>query len=126
MKKTLPQIADSELLIMKELWKKSPLMNRDIVRIISEKSQWSNKTIETLLRRLVDKKAVGYRQGESKVREYYPLINEEEYMEAESETFLEKVYNGSISMLISGFIKHKKISEEELNKLKELIDNNDN
>lgn len=121
MNKSLPQITDSEWIIMKVLWEKSPLLNRDIIKSVSEKSTWNNKTIDTLLRRLVDKGAVGYHLINSKVREYFPLVSHEECKKVESETFLKKVYDGSVSMLIAGLLKNKKVSEEELEKLKELI-----
>jgi BlaI family penicillinase repressor len=122
MNKYLPQITDSEWVVMKVLWEKSPLLNRDIIKSVAERSTWSGKTIETLLRRLVDKGAVGYRLINSKVREYFPLVSHEECEKAESETFLKKVYDGSVSLLIAGLIKHQKVSGEELEKLKELID----
>lgn len=122
MNKSVPQITDSEWVIMKVLWEKSPLLNRDIIKSVSERSTWNNKTIDTLLRRLVDKGAVGYHLINSKVREYYPLVSHEECEKVESETFLKKVYDGSVSMLIAGLLKHQKVSKEELEKLKELID----
>lgn len=122
MEKPLPQITDSEWVVMKVLWEKSPLLNRDIIKSVSERSTWNNKTIETLLRRLVDKGAVGYNFVNSKVREYFPLVSHEECEKEESESFLKKVYDGSVSMLIAGLLKHQRVSKEELEKLKKLID----
>lgn len=124
MKKPVPQITDAEWLIMKVLWEKSPLVNRDIINKISETSDWNNKTIETLLRRLVDKEAVGYRNINSKAREYFPLVSQDECMREENETFLRKVYDGSVSMMMSCFLKQQKVSKEELEKLKSLLDEN--
>jgi BlaI family penicillinase repressor len=121
MNKSLPQITDSEWVVMKVLWEKSPLLNRDIIKSVSERSKWNTKTIDTLLRRLVDKGAVGYKLINSKVREYFPLVSHEECEKVESETFLKKVYDGSVSMLIAGLLKHQKVSKEELEKLRELI-----
>ncbi len=120
--KPLPQITDSEWIVMKVLWEESPLLSRDIIKRVGEKSTWNNKTIETLLRRLVDKRAVGFSLINSKVREYFPLVSHEECEKVESETFLRKVYDGSVSMLMAGLLKHQKVSQEELEKLKKLID----
>ncbi len=122
MNKPLPQITDSEWIVMKVLWEESPLLSRDIIKRVGEKSTWNNKTIETLLRRLVDKGAVGFSLINSKVREYFPLVSHEECEKVESETFLKKVYDGSVSMLMAGLLKHQKVSQEELEKLKKLID----
>lgn len=125
MEKLLPQITDSEWLIMKALWEKSPLKNREIVETISKKSSWNNKTIETLLKRLVDKGAVGFNLINSKIREYYPIVSQEECIRVENETFLKKVYDGSVSMMMANFLKHQKLSREELEKLKRMIEEND-
>ena len=125
MEKVLPQITDSEWLIMKALWEKSPLKNREIVETISKKSSWNNKTIETLLKRLVDKGAVGFNLINSKIREYYPSVSQEECIRVENETFLKKVYDGSVSMMMANFLKHQKLSREELEKLKRMIEEND-
>ncbi|MFZ5988092.1 MAG: BlaI/MecI/CopY family transcriptional regulator [Bacillota bacterium] len=125
MEKNLPQITDSEWVIMKVLWNRSPLMNRDIVEEVSKKSTWNNKTIETLIKRLVDKGALGYNLIGSKIREYYPLVSQEECIRVENETFLKKVYDGSISMMMANFLKHQKLSKDELEKLKKMIDEND-
>ncbi|MFZ5354546.1 MAG: BlaI/MecI/CopY family transcriptional regulator [Bacillota bacterium] len=118
----IPQITDSEWLIMKVLWDKSPLLSREIIQSISEKSQWSSKTIETLLRRLVDKGAVGYKNINSKTREYFPLVSQEECIRDENETFLKKLYDGSISMMMSCFLKHQKVTKEELAELRKLLE----
>lgn len=125
MEKSIPQITDSEWLIMKALWEKSPLKNRDIVETISKKSSWNNKTIETLLKRLVDKGAVGYSLINSKTREYYPIVSKEECIRVENETFLKKVYDGSVSMMMANFLKHQKLSKDEIEKLKRIIEEND-
>jgi BlaI family penicillinase repressor len=123
--KQLPQITNSEWLIMKTLWENSPLKSRDIVDAVCKKSSWNNKTIETLLKRLVDKGAVGYKLINSKIREYYPLVSQEECIRVENETFLKKVYDGSVSMMMAHFLKQQKLSKEELDKLKKLIEENE-
>jgi BlaI family transcriptional regulator, penicillinase repressor len=124
MNKEMPQITDSEWVIMRVLWEKSPQMSRDIIHAVSEKSPWNNKTIETLLRRLVDKGAVGYNAVRAKAREYFPRVTQEECVRVECETFLQKVYDGSISMMMASFLKQKKVSKEELERLKALLEEN--
>jgi len=121
----LPQITDAEWLIMKALWEKSPMKSREIVKIISKQKNWNNKTIETLLRRLVEKNAVGYRNINTRVREYFPLVSKEECIIVENETFLKKVYDGSVSMMMANLIKQKKVSKEELQKLRAILDENE-
>lgn len=125
MEKEMPQITDSEWVIMRVLWEKSPRMSREIIQAVSERSPWNHKTIETLLRRLVDKGAVGYRAAGAKAREYFPQVTQEECVRVESETFLQKVYDGSVSLMMASFIKQKKVSKEELERLRALLEENE-
>lgn len=125
MSKQIPQISEAEWQIMKALWERSPLLNKDIIKAVSEKNTWNNKTIETLLRRLVEKGAVGYNLINQKVREYFPLISQEDCTKLESESFIQRVYDGSISMLLEGFLRHQKVSKDEIARLKSLLDSDE-
>ena len=53
---------------------------------------------------------------------YYPRISEEQYKSYANDSFLKKIYNGSINMMLSSFIKDKKLSKEDINDLKKLLE----
>ena len=117
---TIPKIGESEWYVMKALWEASPLSGRDIVRAVSRYTDWSQSTILTMVRRLVKKGAIGVEQ--QKVNIYYPLVDEKEIARIETNTFLNRVYKGSLNMLVKGFLEDGDISTQDLVELKKLLD----
>ena len=115
------KITDAEWEVMEVLWNDSPLASREIIRQIQPHKEWNPKTIHTLIGRLVEKKVVGIDKASAKYL-YYPLISKEECRLQEAESFLQKVYNGSLSLLVANFVKENKLSPEEIEKLKELLE----
>ena len=84
-------------------------------------------TINTLLKRLIDKKAVNYTlYGNS--REYYPLISKHQYFSKHINGLIQNYFNNSVEQFASFFTKEVDISEEELRKLRDMVDRqlNDN
>lgn len=122
MEKNIPRISDAEWQVMKILWKKSPLTAAEIIEKIIPETKWSRKTVHTLIRRLVQKKVLGVKKYNPYM--YFPLLEEKLCMKEETKTFLEKVYNGSLQLLMANFLKNEKLSKQEINELKELLDQN--
>jgi len=73
-----------------------------------------------MLRRLVKKKAVGVEQ--QNVMMYYPLVKESDVVRIETDMFLNRVYMGSVNLLVKGFLDNGSLSEQELDELQRLID----
>ena len=89
----LPQISEAEFEVMKVIWKYAPISTND----------WSPKTIQTMLKRLVTKKALTY-EKQSRVFVYTPLVPETEYIRQESNSFLNKYYNGNIVSMLTSYL----------------------
>ncbi len=116
----IPKIGESEWYVMKALWDHSPLSGNEVVRAVSRQTDWSQSTILTMLRRLVAKKAVGVEQRD--VMMYYPLVNESDVKRIETDQFLQRVYQGSVNLLVRNFIEEGVLSEQEREELKKLLD----
>ncbi|APM39487.1 BlaI/MecI/CopY family transcriptional regulator [Clostridium kluyveri] len=116
-----PKISDSEWEVMRVLWKKSPLTSSEIIEILKEYISWNPKTIHTLISRLVKKDAIEVKKN-TPFYLYYPKVSEEECRKTETKSFVKKVYNGSIHLLISNFIKNEKLSDEEIEELRKILD----
>ena len=105
---------------MKIVWSNSPQTLPEILDRLKE-TGWSKTTIQTYLARLVKKGALTTkRQGKGYL--YYPAVSENDCQLAESRSFLSRVYDGSLSKMVMGFVKSGNLSLEELNELKSLID----
>lgn len=113
-------ISESEWRVMKTIWQASPQTLPEILDNLKE-TGWSKTTIQTYLARLVKKGALSTeRQGKGYL--YYPVVSESECQLAESRNFLSRVYDGSLSKMVMGFVKSGNLSHEELDELKALID----
>lgn len=121
--KNLPQISDAEWQVMKIVWAYSPITAKEVIERLSSDYEWKPKTIKTLLRRLVDKKAITY-TVKDRVYIYTPSINQDECVIAETESFIEKVYNGSFNLLVQNFIDNEKLTKSEVEELKRMLEKN--
>ena len=94
----LPQISEAEFEVMKIVWKYAPINTNEITEKLFQTTDWSPKTIQTLIKRLVSKKALTY-EKQSRVFVYTPLVKEDEYIRQESNTFLKRYYDGNITSI---------------------------
>ncbi len=119
MEKTV-SISESEWQVMKVLWSDSPQTLPEILSRLQD-TGWSKTTIQTYLARLVKKGALSTkRQGKGYL--YYPAVSERDCQRAESESFLRRVYDGSLSKMVLGFVEGGALSQEELGELRALLD----
>lgn len=118
----IPQISEAELEVMKVLWELKQATSAQIVGRLGQNTQWKPKTIQTLITRLVSKYAVMAKDTGNKAFLYIPVVKEEEYKAYANESFLKKIYNGSINMMLASFIKEKKLSKDDIESLKKLLE----
>lgn len=113
-------ISEAEWIIMQILWKHSEEgCSYSTISESLKDNNWSQSTIKTLIRRLISKGYVKPLSTSGRNFIYKPTILEEECKLDEANNFLSKVFNGSISMMVSTLVKKNKISEKDK---KELID----
>jgi BlaI family penicillinase repressor len=118
--KNLPQISEAELEVMKIIWESSPISTNEVVEKLTGKTKWNPKTIQTMLLRLVKKGAITYEKN-SRVFVYSPLVQKEEYLEHESNSFLYRFYNGTLNSMVLNFLENDKLSEHEIAELRNIL-----
>ena len=114
-------ISEAEYQVMKLIWDKAPVSTKEVTEILTVESSWKPKTIQTLLSRLVKKGAIGCKK-EGRVFVYTPLIKEEDYVEQESSSFLNKFYDGALNSMVVNFLEQDKLTENDINELKKILD----
>lgn len=117
---TLPQISEAEFEVMKIVWKYAPISTNEITEKLLQTTTWSPKTIQTLIKRLVTKGALTY-EKQSRMFVYTPAVKESEYIRQESNSFLNRYYDGDITAMVSAYIEIDKLSESELDTLRTLL-----
>ena len=116
----LPQISEAEYEVMKIVWKLAPINTNEITEKLLQSTNWSPKTIQTLIKRLVTKGALTY-EKQSRVFVYTPLVKESEYICQESNSFLNRYYDGDITAMLSAYIENDKLTEPEIETLRSLL-----
>jgi BlaI family transcriptional regulator, penicillinase repressor len=119
-----PLISDSEWKIMRLLWRKSPQGAYDLIEELGPREGWHPNTIKTMLARLHKKKAVTVTKYKN-LYLYAPLISEEECIRAESESFLDRLFEGSVKPLLVHFARNKKLSKTDLEELRKILEGKD-
>ena len=116
----LPQISEAEFEVMKIVWKHAPISTNEITDKLLQTTSWSPKTIQTLIKRLVTKGVLTY-EKQSRMFVYTPVVKESEYIGQESNSFLERYYDGDITAMLSAYIENDRLSETEIDTLRSLL-----
>lgn len=116
----LPQISEAEFEVMKIVWKSAPINTNEITERLLKTTTWSAKTIQTLIKRLVTKGALTY-EKQGRIFVYTPLVEENEYINQQSNSFLDRFYDGDISVMLSTYLENNQLSETELQHLRSIL-----
>lgn len=122
--RNLPQISEAEYEVMKVVWKHAPINTNEITQQLLKTTSWSPKTIQTLIKRLVNKGALSY-EKQSRMFVYTPMVKENEYIGQESNSFLKRLYGGNITAMVSAYLEDDKLSEAEIETLRGLLSKKD-
>ena len=109
-------LTPTEWNLMECLWDRSPRTGREAVEYLEEKMGWSRSTTLTLLRRMTEKGLIR-RAEEGGVKVYSPLVLRSEAALRETDSFLSRVYRGSVSMMVSAMTEKKALSQSEIDAL---------
>ncbi|MGG5737384.1 BlaI/MecI/CopY family transcriptional regulator [Bacillus cereus group sp. IBL03679] len=120
--KGLPKISEAELEIMKVIWSKSPQTANELIEALEATMDWKQTTIRTLINRLVQKEAVSYQQDKGRMYEYYPLVSQDSYLQVETRSLLKRFYGTAFKPLLVNFLKEEKLTSEDINELKRMLD----
>jgi len=118
----VPAISDAEWLVMRVLWERGAGTANDVSEALTGVRAWKPKTVQTLLRRLVDKGVLVY---EKRGREFVfrPAVDERNAQMAESRSFLEKVFGrGKLAPLVAAFVEREALSVREIEELRRILD----
>lgn len=120
MKKKEIILQQSERYIMEKLWENTPMTIMQLFHALEVDPGWSKSTVNTLLSRMVDKGIVYYEEG-GKARQYYPAVTREDADVAETKNLLQRIYRGSVGMMVNTMIKKNALSQEEMEELYRIL-----
>ena len=118
--KDLPRISEAEWEVLGVLWKKAPLTANEVFQALEERN-WKLNTVRTFLTRLESKGAITEQESVGGKR-FSPAIDRETCVRAESQSFLERVFEGATGSLLVHFAKSKRLKSEDLAELQAILD----
>ena len=114
-------LSDSEWKLMNRLWEQSPRTIMDLTASLKEDTGWSKNTVITMLARLEAKGAVRHEEG-GRAKRYSPTVAREDAALAETESFLSKVYGGSLGLMVSNLVECRGLTETDIAELSAILE----
>ncbi len=117
----IPKISDSEWVVMRVFWGRGEATSGEVVAELENETDWKPKTIQTLIRRLVQKGALDFeKQGREYL--YRPAVDEKTCEQAASRQFIDRVFNGKLAPFLANFVEQSNYSDEEIAQLKRILE----
>ena len=113
-------ISNAEFEVLDVLWDDFPATSSHIVERLNQKKPWHDKTVKTLLSRLVKKGVVDFDKAQRQYL-YRPLIAREDYTKKEATSFVSRLFKGKVAPLVAGFANQNSLSQQDVDELKALI-----
>lgn len=112
-------ITEAEWKVMQIIWHRPYLTLGEIKKRMDETVVWDKTTINTLLRRLKHKGAVGAKQA--RYNQYFALVSEEECLLEEMDTILKRFFYSSPKRLMATLVKYEHFTDADLSELETLL-----
>ena len=113
------KLFDSELKLMELVWEKAPVTAKELAVLAEARTGWNKNTSYTILKKLIEKRAV---QRDEPNFICTPLITKEQVRHEEVESLIDKLFDGSIKTYFASFLGSEKLTGEEIEELKRMID----
>lgn len=114
-------LSENEWYIMQVLWERSSASLREICDALKESKGWTKHAISSFLKRMLEKGAISVDES-GKVKNYIAVWNREETILEETQSIMERVYKGDLLLLVSNAVKEQKLTKEEIDELRSMLD----
>ena len=109
-------LTPTEWHLMECLWEKAPRTGREAVELLSKAVGWSRSTTLTMLRRMTEKGFIRCSEQDG-MHVYFPAIGRETAVLQETDSFLRRVYHGSLSLMVSSLTRKQSLTQDEIDEL---------
>lgn len=109
-------LTNSEWYVLDCLWGQEPRTAMELVAQLREKVGWAKSTTITTLRRMEDKGLVSV-EVRGRTKYYTPAVERQKAVRGETRSFLDKVYQGSVGLMVSAMAQEHALSEEDIRQL---------
>ena len=113
-------LSNSEWYVLDCLWERAPMTVMELVAALGQRLGWAKSTTITTLRRMEDKGLVRC-TVEGRAKHYIPAIQRDQAVRRETRSFLDKVYRGSVGLMMSALAEDQALSKAEIDELYEIL-----
>ncbi len=114
------QICESEWKLMEVLWAGAPKTLMELVRAMRDRTGWAKSTVTTMVARMEQKGLLRHEDG-GRAKLFYPAVTRAEAMREETGSLLDKVYSGSVGLLVSSLVEQNRLSKQEIDELYDIL-----
>jgi BlaI family penicillinase repressor len=114
------RISPAEWEVLNIVWDRAPVTASEVYQALANEREWHQKTVNTFLARLAEKKVLAVTK-EGKANRYSPLLSREQCVRHESESFLQRVFRGALAPMMAHFVENAELSEDEIAELQKLL-----
>lgn len=91
-----------------------------LVPLLKESAGWSKSTSATMVRRMTEKDLIGYEEN-GKTKYFFPKVKKKDVVVQETRDFLQRIYDGSVGMMMSALVRQNDLSQEDILELQEIL-----
>lgn len=115
------RLTSGEWNVMQCLWEESPQTVMELVAELKERVGWAKSTTITTLRRM-EEKGLLHCEIVGRGKSYSPAVERESAVVAETHSFLDRVYRGSVSLMMSAMAERRELSKDQIAELRAILD----
>ena len=112
------KLFDSELKVMEVIWKEGALPAKALADILGQSIGWNKNTTYTVIKKCVEKGAIERREPNFIC---HALVSKEDVQGSETDELIDKLFDGSTELLFASLVGRKKLPQDTLEKLKQLV-----
>lgn len=113
-------LTNSEWYVMDCLWTQSPMTVMELAAALEQRIGWAKSTTITTLHRMEEKGLIRC-EREGRTRQYFPVLEQDKARRQETRSFLERVYQGSVGLMVSAMTQDRALSREEIDELYDIL-----
>ena len=114
-------LSDGEWKLMNRLWDLGSSTITELTAALRAETGWGKHTVITMLSRLEAKGAVRHEEG-GRAKRYSPTVAREDAALSETESFLSKVYGGSLGLMVSNLVESRALTEADIAELSAILE----
>ena len=117
----MSNLSDREWTVLTALWSSGGSALGELTEALRPETGWSRNTVLTYLTRMEAKGLLRYeQQGRTKL--YFPCLDRQQAAMHQTRRFLDRVYQGSVSLMVNAMLDQKSLSSQQIQQLRDLLD----